>query len=64
MSFVQQLTRYSDETTTLKSQVAELYKIQNAHLQQINTLEAGLTSLQQAETLLKQECGTTVCKLT
>jgi hypothetical protein len=45
----------SEETASLKSQVAELYKAQNANLQTIKSLEAGLTSLQQAEKQLKQE---------
>src|SRR5271170_4652318 len=45
----------SDETISLKSQVAELYKAQNANLQTIKSLEAGLTSLQQAEKQMKQE---------
>jgi hypothetical protein len=39
----------------LKSQIAELYKAQNTHLQTIKSLETGLSSLQQAETQLKQE---------
>lgn len=40
---------------SLKSQVAELYKAQNTHLQTIKSLETGLASLQQAEKQLKQE---------
>jgi len=40
---------------TLKAQVAELYKTQNTHLQTIKSLETGLTAVQEAEKLLKQE---------
>jgi len=54
---VSPLTVYSsgDEATTLKAQVAELYKTQNTHLQTIKSLETGLTALQETEKLLKQE---------
>jgi len=45
----------TDDTNTLKSQIAELYKTQNTHLQTIKSLETGLTSLQTAEKQLKQE---------
>jgi hypothetical protein len=46
---------HSDDITTLKTQVAELYKTQNTHLQTIKSLETGLTSVQQAEKVLKEE---------
>jgi len=44
-----------DEQGTLKAQVAELYKTQNAHLQTIKSLETRLASVQDAEQRLKQE---------
>ena len=45
----------SDEMVSLKAQIAELYKTQNTHLQTIKSLETGLTAVQEAEKLLKQE---------
>jgi hypothetical protein len=46
---------YRDEKTSLKFQIADLYKTQNTNLQTIKSLETGLTALQQAEKQLKQE---------
>jgi len=46
-----------DEQGTLKAQVAELYKTQNAHLQTIKSLETRLASVQDVEQRLKQEFG-------
>lgn len=45
----------SNEMAALKAQIAELYKTQNTHLQTIKSLEMGLTAVQEAEKLLKQE---------
>jgi len=49
------LTYPSDDITTLRAQIAELYKTQNTHLQTIKSLESGLSSMQQAEGQLKRE---------
>ena len=58
------LTYTSDDITTLRAQIAELYKTQNTHLQTIKSLESGLSSLQQAEGQLKREYHPTLFLLT
>jgi chromosome segregation ATPase len=53
-----------DEQSSLKAQVAELYKTQNTHLQTIKSLESGLSSIQDAEQRLKQESPSLLSMLT